>query len=271
MATYNKKEKMLLNNTVALCREYRFHESRKNIITAAGLPTGMADLPISELRTIIDNRVKNKVVQPVVSEMLRIDSTFRYIRDIHHYNQEQVKVIISNLDQTIPYLNPANSRPVIKKMENIYHLSGEKPLYHLLNKDHKPIDQVRRLDKLIKDSKNPQLTPNYIEAVKQEISAKGFNTINQELEKPHTLAERIRLNEEKLYLIHHTGWNRSQKYLAKSQTYNQLHTMYAQNNEPQKSNQAHHKCTKFYSSYKQAMSFNPDFKRNQNREEWLYK
>ena len=89
MADYSMQDKLILNRTAALCREYRFYESRRDIVQTAGLPPETAKLSISELRQIVDSRIANKVTPPVVGEMLRIESTFRHIRDIHNYNCRQ--------------------------------------------------------------------------------------------------------------------------------------------------------------------------------------
>ena len=139
MTDFNEQEKLRLNRMVALCREYRFNESRQEIIKSAGLPIQSTNLPITELRKTIDARIENKVTSPLVGEMLRIESTFRYVRDIETYNQSQAAKIIANLDKTIPYLDNKNLWFVTHKLNQIYHFSGQEHFRYKLTEQTKPL------------------------------------------------------------------------------------------------------------------------------------
>ena len=206
MAEYSMQDKLILNRTAALCREYRFYESRRDIVQTAGLPPETAKLSISELRQIIDSRIANKVTPPVVGEMLRIESTFRHIRDIHNYNCRQAGAVIGQLDRTLPCLDNKNLWFAIRKMEQIYHLGGYEHFRYKLNEHPKAVDKVRLLNRMLKNKKNPLPAPNYAEEIKRQISTEGIRTINEELKKTKSAAEKIRLNEEKIYLIDNSGW-----------------------------------------------------------------
>lgn len=265
------KDKLAINHMFALCREYRFCDSRKEIIRSAGLPPETAELSISELRQIVDSRIANKVTPPVVGEMLRIESTFRHIRDIHNYNCRQAGAVIGQLDRTLPCLDDKNLWFAIRKMEQIYHLGGHKHFYHKLNECPKAFDKVRLLNRMLKDKKNPLPAPNYAEEIKRQISTEGIRTINEELKKPKSAAEKIRLNEEKIYLIDNSGWRRSQRFLAKNQTYNALYGLHSQIGNDNKAAQALEKCTRFFSAYQKTLQFNPEYRRRQAYEEWKYK
>ena len=271
MAEYSMQDKLILNRTAALCREYRFYESRRDIVQTAGLPPETAKLSISELRQIIDSRIANKVTPPVVGEMLRIESTFRHIRDINNYNQQQTAVIIRHLDRIFPYLNKQNLWHVSRKMEQIYHLSGQEHFYHKLNKQIKNADKVRLLNRLLKNKKAPLPAPNYAETIKRKICDDGIKTINEELQQPKSDNEKISLCEEKIYLIDNSGWNRSQRFLAKNQTYNALYGIHSQIGNDNKAAQALEKCTRFFSAYQKTLQFNPEYRRRQAYEEWEYK
>lgn len=216
MADYSMQDKLILNRTAALCREYRFYESRRDIVQTAGLPPETAKLSISELRQIVDSRIANKVTPPVVGEMLRIESTFRHIRDIHNYNCRQAGAVIGQLDRTLPCLDNKNLWFAIRKMEQIYHLGGYEHFRYKLNEHPKAVDKVRLLNRMLKDKKNPLPAPNYAEEIKRQISTEGIRSINEELKKPKSAAEKIHLNEEKIYLIDNSGWSRSQRFLAKT-------------------------------------------------------
>ena len=183
MAEYSIQDKLILNRTAALCREYRFYESRRDIVQTAGLPPETAKLSISELRQIIDSRIANKVTPPVVGEMLRIESTFRHIRDIHNYNCRQAGAVIGQLDRTLPCLDNKNLWFAIRKMEQIYHLGGYEHFRSKLNEPPKAVDKVRLLNRMLKNKKNPLPAPNYAEEIKRQISTEGIRTINEELKK----------------------------------------------------------------------------------------
>lgn len=271
MVNYSAQDKLTLNRMVALCREYRFYESRQNIIQAANLPPQTAELSISELRRIIDSRIANKVTPPIVGEMLRIESTFRYIRDIRDYSQQQAAIIIGQLDRTLPCLDNKNLWFALHKMEQIYHLSGYKHFRYQLNEHPKAVDKVRRLNQMLKDKKNPLPAPNYAKEIKKQISAEGIQTINKELTKTKSAAEKIRLNEEKIYLIDNSGWSRSQRFLAKNQTYNALYGIYLQTGNNSKAAQAKEKCARFFDAYQKTRQFSPEYHSRQSYEEWLYK
>ncbi len=271
MAEYSIQDKLILNRTAALCREYRFYESRRDIIQTAGLPPETAKLSISELRQIIDSRIANKVTPPVVGEMLRIESTFRHIRDIHNYNCRQAGAVIGQLDRTLPCLDNKNLWFAIRKMEQIYHLGGYEHFRYKLNEHPKAVDKVRLLNRMLKNKKNPLPAPNYAEEIKRQISTEGIRTINEELKKTKSAAEKIRLNEEKIYLIDNSGWSRSQRFLAKNQTYNALYGIHSQIGNDNKAAQALEKCTRFFSAYQKTLQFNPEYRRRQVYEEWEYK
>lgn len=192
------------------------YESRRDIVQTAGLPPETAELSISELRQIVDSRIANKVTPPVVGEMLRIESTFRHIRDIHNYSCQQASLVIGQLDRTLPCLDNKNLWFAIRKMEQIYHLGGYEHFRYKLNEHPKAVDKVRLLNRMLKDKKNPLPAPNYAEEIKRQISTEGIRSINEELKKPKSAAEKIRLNEEKIYLIDNSGWSRSQRFLAKT-------------------------------------------------------
>ena len=214
MAEYSMQDKLILNRTAALCREYRFYESRRDIVQTAGLPPETAKLSISELRQIIDSRIANKVTPPVVGY-----EHFRY----------------------------------------------------KLNEHPKAVDKVRLLNRMLKNKKNPLPAPNYAEEIKRQISTEGIRTINEELKKTKSAAEKIRLNEEKIYLIDNSGWSRSQRFLAKNQTYNALYGIHSQIGNDNKAAQALEKCTRFFSAYQKTLQFNPEYRRRQAYEEWEYK
>lgn len=271
MTDFNEQEKLRLNRMVALCREYRFNESRQEIIKSAGLPIQSTNLPITELRKTIDARIENKVTSPLVGEMLRIESTFRYLRDIETYNQPQAKKIIQNLDKTIPYLDSKNLWFVTNKMNQVYHLSGEKHFRYKLNEHPKAVDKVRILNRMLKDKKNPPLTPNYITEFKKQISTDGINEINQLLEKPLTPNEKIRLNEEKIYLIDNSGWYRSQRFLNKSIVYGELNKLYAQTGNLNKAKDMAEKQNLFRKAYQKSQKFHPDYRNKQAQDDWDYR
>ena len=75
MVAYNSQEKAELNHMVALCREYRFHETRQNIVQTAGLPPEAARLSIPELRRAVEAQIAAKKAPALAGEMLRIEST----------------------------------------------------------------------------------------------------------------------------------------------------------------------------------------------------
>ncbi len=271
MTDFNEQEKLRLNRMVALCREYRFNESRQEIIKSAGLPIQSTNLPITELRKTIDARIENKVTSPLVGEMLRIESTFRYVRDIETYNQSQAAKIIANLDKTIPYLDNKNLWFVTHKLNQIYHFSGQEHFRYKLTEQTKTIDKVRLLNRIIKDKKNPPLTPNYITEFKKQISTDGINEINQLLEKTQNPHEKIRLNEEKIYLIDNSGWSRSQRFLNKSSTYGELNKLYEQINNSAKAKDMAEKQNIFRKAYQKAQKFHPDYRNKQAQEDWDYR
>lgn len=271
MADYSTRDKLILNRMFALCREYRFYESRRDIVQAAGLSPETAELSISELRRVIDSRIANKVTSPVVGEMLRIESTFRHIRDIRSYNQRQAGVVIGHLDRTLPCLDNKNLWFALRKMDQIYHLGGYEHFRFKLNEHPKAVDKVCLLNRMLKDKKNPLPAPNYTEEIKRKISTEGILAINEELKKPKSAAEKIRLNEEKIYLIDNSGWSRSQRFLAKNQTYNALYSIHSQIGNSDKAAQAQEKGTRFFSAYQKTLRFNPEYRRQQAYEEWQYK
>ena len=271
MAKYNFRDKYILNRMVALCRKYRFNESRQEIIKTAGLPIEAGSLSIAELRNLVDSRIANNVAAPIVGEMLRIESTFRYIRDIHTYNQQQVTTITGHLDATFPYLDDQNLWFVRRKMEQIYHLSGHENFRNKLQKQTKAVDKVRLLNRLIKNKKTPLLTPNYAEKIKNEICSEEIQHINEELKKTKSFTEMIRLNEEKIYLIDNSGWSRSQRFLAKNQTYNALYPLYAQTGNNYKADQARKNSSRFFSAYQKTKQFDPEYRYKKAEEEWEYR
>ena len=271
MTDFNEQEKLRLNRMVALCREYRFNESRQEIIKSAGLPIQSTNLSITELRKTIDARIENKVTSPLVGEMLRIESTFRYVRDIETYNQSQAAKIIANLDKTIPYLDNKNLWFVTHKLNQIYHFSGQEHFRYKINDHPKAVDKVRILNRMLKDKKNPPLTPNYITEFKKQISINGINEINQLLEKTQNPHEKIRLNEEKIYLIDNSGWSRSQRFLNKSSTYGELNKLYEQINNSAKAKDMVEKQNLFRKAYQKAKKFHPDYRNKQAQEDWDYK
>lgn len=271
MTDFSMQEKLRLNRMVALCREYRFNESRQEIIKNAGLPPQSANLSITELRKTIDARIENKVASPLVGEMLRIESTFHYLRDIETYNQPQAKKIIQNLDKTIPYLDSKNLWFVTNKMNQVYHLSGEKHFRYKLNETPKNIDKVRLLNRMLKDKKKQALTPNYINEFKKQISINGINEINQLLEKTQNPHEKIRLNEEKIYLIDNSGWSRSQRFLNKSIAYGELNKLYTQTGNSNKAKDMAEKQNLFRKAYQKAQKFHPDYRNKQAQDDWDYR
>ena len=271
MVAYNSQEKAELNHMVALCREYRFHETRRNIVQTAGLPLEAARLSIPELRRAVEAQIAAKKAPALAGEMLRIESTFRHVRDINNYNQQQTAVIISHLDRIFPYLNKQNLWHVSRKMEQIYHLSGQEHFYHKLNKQPKTTDKVRLLNRLIKDKKAPLPAPNYAETIKRKICDDGIKTINEELQQSKSDNEKIGLCEEKIYLIDNSGWSRSQRFLAKHQTYKALHALYARTGNENKAAQALKKENSFLSAYQKTQRFHPEFRARQAYEEWLCK
>ena len=256
---------------VSLSREYRFGESRHEIIKAASLPQQYATFSIPELRKTIDARIKNQVTPPIVSEMLRIESTFRHIRDIENFNPNQAAKIIKNLDETIPYLDNKNLWFVTHKLNQIYHFSGQEHFHYKINDHPKAVDKVRILNRMLKDKKNPPLTPNYITEFKKQISTDGINEINQLLEKPSTPDEKIRLNEEKIYLIDNSGWYRSQRFLNKSIAYGELNKLYAQTGNPNKAKDMAEKQNLFRKAYQKAQKFHPDYRNKQAQDDWDYR
>ena len=271
MTDFNTKEKLILNHMVGLSREYRFGESRHEIIKAASLPQQYATFSIPELRKIIDTRIKNQVTPPIVSEMLRIESTFRHIRDIENFNPNQAEKKKKNLDETIPYLNNKNLWFILHKMNQIYHFSGEKHFRYKLNETPKNIDKVRLLNRMLKDKKKQALTPNYINEFKKQISINGINEINQLLEKTQNPHEKIRLNEEKIYLIDNSSWSRSQRFLNKSSTYGELNKLYEQINNSAKAKDMVEKQNLFRKAYQKAQKFHPDYRNKQAQEDWDYR
>ena len=271
MTDFNEQEKLRLNRMVALCREYRFNESRQEIIKSADLPIQSTNLSITELRKTIDARIENKVTSPLVGEMLRIESTFRYVRDIETYNQSQAAKIIANLDKTIPYLDNKNLWFVTHKLNQIYHFSGQEHFRYKLTEQTKTIDKVRLLNRIIKDKKNPPLTPNYITEFKKQLSTNGINEINQHIAETSNPAEKIRLNEEKIYLIDNSSLNRSQRFSNKSQTFAELQSLYAQTGNPGKAKDACEKQNIFYKAYLKAQKFHPDYRNQQAQDDWDYR
>lgn len=271
MTDFSVQEKLRLNRMVALCREYRFNESRQEIIKSSGLPPQSASLSITELRKTIDARIENKVTSPLVGEMLRIESTFRYVRDIETYNQSQAAKIIANLDKTIPYLDNKNLWFVTHKLNQIYHFSGQEHFRYKLNDHPKAVDKVRILNRMLKDKKNLPLTPNYITEFKKQISTNGINEINQLLEKSSNPTEKIRLNEEKIYLIDNSGWYRSQRFLNKSIAYGELNKLYTQTGNPNKAKDMAEKQNIFRKAYQKAQKFHPDYRNKQAQDDWDYR
>lgn len=237
MADYSMQDKLILNRTAALCREYRFYESRRDIVQTAGLPPETAKLSISELRQIVDSRIANKVTPPVVGEMLRIESTFRHIRDIHNYNCRQAGAVIGQLDRTLPCLDNKNLWFAIRKMEQIYHLGGYEHFRYKLNEHPKAVDKVRLLNRMLKDKKNPLPAPNYAEEIKRQISTEGIRSINEELKKPKSAAEKSTLTKKNLP-------DRQQRLepqpalSGKNQTYNALYGIHSQIGNDNKAAQA---------------------------------
>ena len=130
--------------------------------------------------------------------------------------------------RTLPCLDNKNLWFAIRKMEQIYHLGGYEHFRYKLNEHPKAVDKVRLLNRMLKNKKNPLPAPNYAEEIKRQISTEGIRTINEELKKTKSAAEKIRLNEEKIYLIDNSGWSRSQRFLAKNQTYNALYGIHSQ-------------------------------------------
>lgn len=271
MAEYNVQEKFTLNHTVALCLENRFNEAHRCMLQQAGLSQLNGTITTPEIRKIINERIKQGVAPAVSGEMLRIENTFLYIRDIEQYNQEQAQSIISNLDQTLPLLNEKNNWIAMKKMENIFHLSGQPHIYHELGNYPKAIDKVRLLNRKLKNKKEPILTPAYFGELKKRISNEAIKSINKELEAPQSNAERIHLNKEKIYLIDNSGWSRNQRFLAKSETYHKLANLYNDSNEPEQAQDAVDKRNQFMGAYKKTIQFSNSFKQNKNYEDWLCK
>ena len=85
--------------------------------------------------------------------MLRIESTFRHIRDIHNYNCRQAGAVIGQLDRTLPCLDNKNLWFAIRKMEQIYHLGGYEHFRYKLNEHPKAVDKVRLLNRMLKNKK----------------------------------------------------------------------------------------------------------------------
>lgn len=271
MAKFGTQDRILINEVAGLCLNNRFYDSHRVISQKAGLTSEQAELPKAQLRMLINYNIGRGTIAPVVGELLRIENTFMHARDIEQYNQEQASAIIRHMDTTLPLLNDKNLWLARHKMKNIFHHSGRNAIEYSINKQPNAVEQVKFINHMLKSKKNPLLNPNYTLLLRQELSAKRINQIDQEVQNGANNEQRIALNEEKIFMIDNTGWNRSKKFLNKSNAYQALSQSYLSKHDYHKAKTAEAQHEKFLSAYEKSLKFSKAYAEKQAQDDWNYR
>lgn len=271
MAKFSTQDRILINEVAGRCLNNRFYDSHRIISHKAGLTSEQAELPKAQLRMLINYNIGRGTMAPVIGELLRIENTFMHARDIEQYNQEQASAIIRHMDATLPLLDNKNLWLATHKMKNIFHHTGRKAIEYTINEQPTPFEQIKFINHMLKSKKNPLLNPNYTLLLRQELSAKRIGQIDHELKNGTNNEQKIALNEEKIFMIDNTGWNRSKKFLNKSNAYQALSKSYTIKHDFHKAKAAEAQYDKFLSAYEKSLKFSKSLAQKQAQDEWNYR